>query len=337
MLINQRIKATLFGINKVYEYYRYLLPFVKQNRFKDNLNSNTNIAIFSEPRGGSTWMAELMCKIKDSIFISEPLYLIPPYPEIAKVKFCFHQYIPENAEWIEAEEFFRKLYNREIGSFKSLRLYYNNYSLRGISKAKYFIYKCCTSNMLLPWVTAKFNINPIYVIRHPCAVVSSQLKYGHWNYVLKDPKKYFPNLECRYHEIYLVYKDIIDKIKKPEERLAAEWALHGSIPIKHPENDKRWITVSYESLYKNPEFEITRIFNRLNLEIPESIFSDIRKPSLSTIKESVLNIKTGNQLANWKNQLSKQQVQNILNITREFKMDMYDESLEPEYSKIYFN
>jgi hypothetical protein len=335
MTLTQQLKNKAHLAKKVYEYYRYIRPFTKKNRSLDNLNSNTNISVFSEPRGGSTWVGEILCKIPNSILVFEPMFLMPAYREIKKVNFCFNQYIPENADWPEAEEYFRQLYNREIGSLSAFRIYYHNDNLANIASAKYFIYKDVNSNMLLPWLTKRFNINPIYILRHPCAVIASQLKYKHWDYILKDVKAYFPDPQNRYKEIYTQYQDIIDTITKPEERLAAEWALHNIIPVSHEENDRRWITVSYEKLYKDPEPSLTRIFNRLNIEIPGEILTEITRPSITTIDESRTNIKAGNQLESWKRSLSSTQVKNILRIVNEFGIDFYDESPEPDYSKIY--
>jgi Sulfotransferase family len=335
MTIGQKIKRTGFIINKAYEYYRYLLPFTKSNKGKEQMSSNKIVSIFSEPRSGSTWLSDIFCRLPDSMLIWEPMFIFPPYPEMKDIKFCFHQYIPENAEWPEAEEFFRKLYNMEVGSRQSFRLYALNKTLKNIASTNYFIYKDCCSDMLLPWLTRKFDVNPIYVIRHPCAVIASQLKYKHWDYILKDVKAYFPDPDSLHKEIYYQYQDIIDTITRPEERLAAEWALHNSVPIKHPLNDIRWVTVSYEKLYKEPESELHRIFGRLDIGMPENVLAGIRKPSKTSRGNSKENIQSGNQLESWRQSLSSGQITNIMNILKEFKMDFYDESTEPDYQRIY--
>jgi Sulfotransferase family len=320
---------------KAYEYYRYLLPFTRANRTRQHLTGDNIISVFSDPRSGSTWVSDIFCKLPDSMLIYEPLFMIPEYREIKDLGFCFHQYIPEDAEWPEAIEFFRKLYNMEVGSPGSFRLYFANRTLKNIKSAKYFVYKDCCSNMLLPWLTARFNVNPVYIIRHPCAVIASQLKNWGWEYAIKDPKAYFPDPKYRFKEIFFQYQDIIDKISRPEERLAAEWALHNSVPIKHPLNDIRWITVPYEKLYLHPEPELNRIFGRLKIEMPEEVLKGIRNPSMTTGGDSSSHIRSGNQLESWRKSLSTQQVRNIMSIIREFGMDFYDESTEPDYSRIY--
>src|SRR6185312_3597014 len=105
------------------------------------------------------------------------------------------------------------LYNMEIKSIRSLRLYYHNKDLSEISKSQYFVIKDVNSNMLLPWITSNFPIRPIYVVRHPCAVIASQLEYGHCEYVKRNPNMEIFPANCRYPDFYLLYKDIFDKVK----------------------------------------------------------------------------------------------------------------------------
>jgi hypothetical protein len=335
MTLQQTIKKKKYLLKKIYEYYRYVRPYAARKKAGKYAQQVTNISIFSEPRGGSTWMADLFSKLPQSTLISEPMYIIPAYEELKDVQFAFNQYIPENAVWPEATEYFRKLYNQEIGSLSSLRLYYGNENLCTIDNSRYFIYKDVNSNMLLPWITRQFNVNPIYLLRHPCAVIASQLKYRHWDYIQNDIKAYFPDPKDRYKDMYEIYHDIIDKISKPEERLAAEWALHNVVPLKHPENNQRWITVSYEQLYKQPESELNRIFQRLQIDMPAEILSAIKKPSGTTIHSSRSTIDNGNQLTTWKQSLEPAQVKNILKIVNEFGISLYDESPEPDYAKVY--
>ncbi len=312
-----------YDVKKVLEYIRYIRPFAKDKEPKNNI---TDISIFSEPRSGSTWLAELFCQLPKSIYIYEPLFLIPSYSEIKELGLCFNQFIPEDVEWKEVEEFFRKLYAKEICSFSSLRLYYHNSDLRSIKSAKNFIYKDVNSSMLLPWLTKRFSINPIYIIRHPCAVIASQMKFGNWDYIQKDVKAYFPNPADRFKEIYEIYSDIIKNIRLPEERLAAEWAMHTSVPINHPDNNKRWITLSYEKIYQNPLDELSKVFDRLAIQMPSNFLDLIRVPSKTAIKSSVTSITEGTQLESWKKSLSKEQINNINNIVKQFNMDIYDSS-----------
>jgi hypothetical protein len=330
----KRIKRLILIGKKVYDYYRYFRPFAKGNRNESSNDGTSIISIFSSPRSGSTWMSSILCSLPNSFLVWEPLYLNPPYPELKKVNICWDPYIPEDTDWIEAEQFFKKLYNREICSLRALRLYFEN-DLRLVSKAKFFIYKDVDSNMILPWLTKRFNINPIYIIRHPCAVVASQIKYKHWDWLISNPKARYYQPHCKYKGIYELYKDIYAKVSRAEERLAADWALHNIVPINHKENNIRWITVSYELLYKKPFQEIERIYKRLGLTHTEMALSKIRSPSDTAMTTSFDRIHNTSQLESWKSELAGSAVRNILNIVNEFGIHFYDSSPEPDYPKIF--
>lgn len=60
-------------------------------------------------------------------------------------------------------------------------------TVKEIMRCKYHIIKFTRANRLLRWMAEKFPIKPpILIIRHPCAVVSSQILHGGWkNYKLK--------------------------------------------------------------------------------------------------------------------------------------------------------
>lgn len=316
------------AFNKLF-FKSYVHLFFELNRFKDNISPDKSILIFSNPRGGSTWLAELFKTIDNSLLIWEPLkrYKLSVFN---KLGFYWHQPIPESEIWPEAYSAFKKLLNLEISS---QTLYVHNNTL-SIPFSRNYIFKFCFGNMLLPWVVQNFNVNPILLTRHPCAVVSSQMKHESWDGI-KGGHISYEIEEFRYNDEYLKYKNILKHIKTQEEHLAATWSFTTVNTIMHPQNDIKWITVSYESLYQNFDEEINRIFGRLGIPIPEKIYDAKLNPSKTTKTDSVDKIHTGDQLHQWKKTLSKKQIENILGITREFGITFYDDSPEPDYSQIY--
>ena len=84
---------------------------------------------------------------------------------------------------------------------------------------------------------------------------------------------------------------------------------------------------------KNSEYEINRIFDQLEIKIPDNINNKITQPSFTTDKIESFNMLS--QLSKWKKVLSNKQIDNILNITNKFGVDFYGNDFEPDYSKIY--
>ena len=325
-----RIKKRLKKIPRYLVNAAYMNPYCETNKFRNNIGPKKSILIFSNPRGGSTWLAELLKTLPNSTLIWEPL-MKGRLKEFNDLNFFWHQPIPENADWPEAKEAFRKLLNLEIKS----KQIYNRENQLNFPFSKHFIFKFCFGNMLLPWVVNNFDVNPILLLRHPCAVVSSQIKHDYWKSVEKGPLVYdIPDFP--YNEYYLQYKDVIKHIRTFEEHLAASRAYTMVYTVLNPNNDKKWITLAYESLYNDFDTEIQRVFRRLNIDIPDKLYERKSKASIMTMQHSIDYIHSGNQLYGWKNHLSGTQIRNILKIVNEFGITFYDESVEPDYNQIYY-
>lgn len=320
-------------LKEAYFYYRFLVPFKKKEHC-----GNENIMLFSTPRGGSTWLAEILQTVPKTALIWEPLFkyrkhknnTINPfaYPEIHSVGFSWNQPIPENAEWDEAYSFFEDLLNKKIVNLKIYR--FNN--LSKINEAENFIYKFCFGNMLIDWFVKNFNHKTILFVRHPGAVIASQLKRG-WNYTKKNPEYKVGNF--KHNEVYLQYADILKTVKTPEENLAATWALTNLLPLMSHNNDKEWLTVAYENLYMNPENEIARISERLKITFPENILEQINTQSF-TSNDKVATADKQKQLNKWKDFFTQKQIDNIFGIINQFNFEAYSQTdFMPNLNMIY--
>lgn len=317
------------------QFYRYL--GVMKNRPLGSLNSK-NISIFASPRGGSTWLAQTLNKIPDSALAWEPLFKYNEYhinfgnpfayPERHQVDIDWNQYIPEGATWPEAELFFKKLFNREIVNLKLYR--YND--LKSLSTASKFIFKFCFGNNLLPWLANNFEINPVFLIRHPCAVVASQLNFSAFDWHKKNIK-YNYTMNTFGEEFYAPYREVLDSIKTVEERLAGEWAMSVLTSIRSAQNDHKWVTLTYENLVRDPESSLNKIFSRYDIEKPEGVIEKMKETSFS--KSSFGTKSNSERLGSWKKALTSKQVRLILNFTERMGVDFYSDSLEADYGKIY--
>src|SRR5690606_10339837 len=69
--------------------------------------------IFSDPRGGSTWLMEIVKQVTEKPILWEPLH-INKVAELKELGFGWRQFIPENTNWVEANEFFNQLFKGKI-------------------------------------------------------------------------------------------------------------------------------------------------------------------------------------------------------------------------------
>jgi hypothetical protein len=199
-------------------------------------------------------------------------------------------------------------------------------------------------NRLLPWIVNRFELRGIFlIIRHPCAVVASQLKTGLCGYRPISPPytDIFPTVDMILEEASQINGldskliERLQKIKTLEEILAAAWCLDTIVPFQMA-NPLKWSLIIYEKLVKDGNKELTRIIHELGEEkIPRSAVHQLKKPSmLADTKDHHLIQNPERQLAKWKQSLSDTQIKRILNIVAEFGLDFYSEDVEPDYKKI---
>lgn len=294
--------------------------------------SNSYI-ITGMPRGGTTWMAEVLNTIPNSLYLHEPLKKgrIKAFDDIG---FDWHQYIPENAEWPEAQKLFKQLLN---GQILNPALIERTANMGKILATEHFVIKFVRLNRMLPWLMKNFpGINPpVYIIRHPCAIVYSQLNHGAWDYARQISYPYKLKMPCtKFGGFYSTVYEKIGKIRSIEQHLALSWCLD-ALPLFHEYNNKKWITVSYEQAVQNKSNFIEKLFQRLNLSVDAATVSKLNAPSSSTQKINPLRLNPQEQITKWMTKLSKRQKDDIQEILDLLSIDFYSvTSPEPDYTKL---
>jgi hypothetical protein len=280
------------------------------------------IVMAGSPRSGTTWLSEILHTIPQSCILHEPIAL-NFVPETNALGFGWRPYIAPEADWPEAEEFMRRVLTGQILCRHTTR----RTNVAEILRNEHWIVKFVRATRLLRWMAEKFPIRtPILLIRHPCAVVASQTRHPSWSPTIS------PAVDSRFLTAYPWVSDILTDIQTWEEALAATWCMDYLAPLSTPKPHP-WIFVTYERLVRHGEKEIQRIFNALELEMPQSAVKHLRTPSKSVREDS--SILTGEDpLAVWTKRLSKEQVKRILHLVSAFGLDFYGEGLEPEYERI---
>src|SRR5690606_10560197 len=170
--------------------------------------------ICGDPRGGTTWLAQLLNQLPGSALIWEPL-AVSEVKEVHALKFQWRQFIPESDSWPEAKELMECILS---GRLLSPYLCQQT-TPQQLRDATHLLIKFCRANQLLPWLTKEFNFEapPVYLVRHPCAVVASQMKQGDWRNV--SPSFTMP--EGRYTSFYADHEQFLKTIDTIEKRLTA--------------------------------------------------------------------------------------------------------------------
>lgn len=301
--------------NKAYE-----ALVVQYLNYRLNFNPETNYLIFSDPRGGSTWLTEIVHKITQAPILWEPLHL-NKVKEFKNLGFGWRQYIPEDAEWEEAKKIFDLLLKGKIRNKWIMQAT----TAKQLVHADAVLIKFCRGNMLLPYLTNnyQFAYKPVYLIRHPFAVVSSQLKHGGW----KHPYKGFGIPKTPFNQIYNQHKPFLASLKTKEEALTATWCITNQVPLNHKKNNIDWITINYETLLLRPEAVLKRVLFEWDIEYNLNNIN-FKKKSFTTRSGSPISGKE--QLAYWKNNLTPEQIDRMEAVLQYFNIKAYTRNPEPQ-------
>lgn len=304
----------MFSIQRVKEKIREY-KFERLGR-KLNFDPNEVIILSSDPRGGSTWFAQLINAIPQSAVVNEPLNL-GQSPMAVKLKFSWRQYIPPGAQWPEAKIMFDKIF-----SGKYLNNGTTNYStINDFKHAKQIIIKFCRAHSLLYWLINQYDFKkkPVHMFRHPLAVVASQLQHPQWK---RDKMIEFSFLNAPFSEYYNNEKDYLLSLETQEEGMAATWCLSNMPLLKNPSPSIHFI--KYEEMLIRPEEVLTNIFSQWNMPVPEETFNLIRKKSKSTLDGSNVEVPE-KQLLAWKNKFTDVQLRKLKAVLDHYGVGAYYE------------
>jgi hypothetical protein len=279
------------------------------------------IVIASSPRGGSTWLAEIIGTLPGYPILWEPLHL-NGNPECKEYGFSWQTFVPSGAQ----EPIKRDYLCQVLTGVNPTQLTYHPlFQLTQYLPFRGFVVKFTNANLLLPWLLHQFPLRTILMIRHPCAVVSSQMRHWAWDGFTENTVVFPKNIIREYPHL----EDVFYRIGSREEALAFEWALQTLVPLTQP-LPHPWCLVSYERLIEEGPHEIDRLFEFLGFSVPEEAYKQLEVPSVTTQTGS--NIAKGNDaLSGWRERLTTEQVDSILSIVRQVGVDFYDEALTPNY------
>ena len=266
--------------------------------------------IFGDPRSGSTWLAELIAEASKRIIIDEPLNL-----NYAKNKvptdFGWRQDIPVDQDWKEALNYFSGIFDGK--NIPSDCLQKN--SIASFISAKSGVYKIIRGNRLLHWLKANFQFRykPIFLIRHPLAMIHSLSKHSSWS---NDYKPYkLP--ESRNIEVYEKHFTFLNGLQSNEEQILSHWCISNEAYFKNDTLMQEVIVLKYEDLLLDPEKEVKGIFKEWGVEGKMSNIA-WRKPSTTSDKQG--NISPEIQLDNWKKEMNKEQQRKFNRVLEYFEV-----------------
>jgi hypothetical protein len=283
-----------------------------------NRDLGRSLLVAGTARSGTTWLASLIMSQVPCRLMFEPFHA-----EKVKVFRLFH-YFQYMRPWEENPALYaycKKIFTGDIR---------NAWVDRRVDRVffQYRLIKEIRANLFLKWLADSFPQVPmLFIIRHPCAVVSSRMQLE-WATdsdiapLLAQPTLVEDFLADRMH--------IIERANTIEGKHAVIWCISNLVPIKQFGLENMNLAY-YEKLVCEPEVEMAKVFNRLNLNYDQqTALEHMDEPSVTTTWESA-NLTRQKKIGNWKSKLSPVQIDNILSVVNAFGLGaLYDHSLMPK-------
>lgn len=287
-------------------------------------NLQNTIIVASSPRGGSTWLAEIIATLPSYHMLWEPLHLTNN-PKCLQWGFQWQNYIPPGTFAPQKQRYIHEILT---GSDLSTRILTSpQVNLTRLVFLRGYVVKFVNANMMLAWMTQHYPVRTLLMIRHPCAVVSSQIQHKSWKHFDKNMLTIPDGLFQDYPHL----PGIFNQLQTHEEILAFEWALQSYVPLQT--RSDQWMVTTYEWLVTSGDSELERLFTYLQEPVPTQARKTLQKPSSSTAAES--HVAQGrNPLEGWRQKLSAQQIDNILRVAHEVGITFYSDALKPDESML---
>jgi len=296
------------------------------------------IVLAGSPRSGTTLLLESLHKLPGYKAINEPLVrkkIRRKYGFNLRSYFAPGQLVPEQKKILtlvlqgQMDQSVRWLFEAETFPGRILEH----------SKRNKLLVKFCRINRMLPWFAEQFDVRGIiFIIRHPCAVVNSMLRFGQWDrwtweFILNDSVA-SPTVQIDHlpDSVQNIFAPVKERISTKTEALTLMWCLDHYLPLLHS-SEHPWTLVPYEKLITQSHSELSRICTALGEEVNNEILKTLDKPS-SSVKEKVKE-NANAQLSKWKHQLTNRQIDEILSIVDETGLSrFYSDSIEPDYQQL---
>lgn len=284
------------------------------------------ILLAGSPRSGTTWISEILAQLDGYRFMNEPL-LIHNNPSVTNHGFGWRTCLSPGEEHPEVEAYLRRVFTGRLG----LGPWWHFTTSTSLNRMKEhvthrkLVVKLCRAGRMLNWIASRFAFRSIvFIVRHPCAVVSSLIERGGWNPLEPDP---YPGRDRTPEALLLdIPEDVLQEhgdflrgINTKHEIIAATWALDHYFPFRYHEGvHQDWTLVRYEDLMTNPETTALTICDALGADVS---IEDLQLRQASRYASKTLKSNDAStQNTKWKRKLTPTQIDDVLAIVERFDL-----------------
>lgn len=239
---------------------------------KKEFDPKDAFVVFSEARGGSTWIMQILQESLNGITLFEPLHTTKS--EMKKVadnyNYCYPFYFADQDAEKALIKYLTKLFAGKISGERILQ--FNTF--RDIYSGDSLVVKFVNVNLIAPWFAETFELRykPIYLLRHPLAILASREHYGLFGKKPEGNKQLGAfnrkRLEGDFHP-YHAYLDELDRADNKYSRYITGWCIRNKDFLNGTYNDDFHL-IFYEDMVLQPEQVLEDLSNTWNIDLKDS-------------------------------------------------------------------
>ncbi len=254
-LLNKKANDFFYKLNQIFR----KIGIIFLLRIK-NFSAFETIIIFSEARGGSTWLMEMLNDTLEICINWEPLHVEKGVVPKA-YNFGWRPFIPRAAKNEDYSLLFENIHEYKV---------YSNWTLSRLKfskliRSKQVLVKYVRANMLIPYILERFQFKhaPILLIRHPIDICLSQMKAFSKHQKIEGG---FKVPECINNQRFIENKEYLNQLTTDLEKAIAIWCLNNCYTINQISRLENLHIIYYADLLLYPEKEIEKYLFKNKLE-----------------------------------------------------------------------
>jgi len=268
--------------------------------YRDEASEERTTVLLSSGRSGSTWLGNALHAIPDTRLIFEPFHPRNGVSALAAMRYRFIDADRDDPDMVQALTALMTGETRSDWCDQFNPLFRFRYDRRLLKEVRI--------NLLMPWLTRRFpNFRYVLLLRHPAAVVQSQLRGG-WNLSSR-------RLRAELSDEDPVVLNRLNKFNWPDQGFESNlifWALENRIALRAASQSGS-IVVFYENLCLDPGASLAAVERHLDVKIPATAIAALDRPSWSS-SSAVAKMSIEEKVAGWQKNISGQQKAAMLEI-----------------------
>lgn len=186
--------------------------------------------------------------------------------------------------------------------------------------------------MSAEWLTRRFDMHCIVLIRHPAAFVASMKRLG-W---ASHPEKWALPQLLLMRDYLRPFEEQIRKMSEGEhdliERASLAWKMHHHVISLYRARNKDWIFLRHEDISRDALTSFEMLYDRLGLPFTEEArkviveYSGKANPERATGTEKTLKLDSRQNISSWKHRLSAEEISRIRSYVEDVAREFYSDS-----------